>query len=152
MHKGVFIINLSFGGRGRLNHRGRGQKTLKCFLGGGHLSFKIASGGGGGIMKVFSCHVDPKNGMQPQVKCKPSFSQGRYSSPCPGKKIRDFSAQYVVSRERVERTEPWLVKVHQSQGKTRKSKSKEAEICGRLWLGFSVRTRKARDTHNAWSR
>ena len=79
MHKGVFIINLSFGGRGRLNHRG-GQKTLKCFLGGGHLSFKIVSGGEGGIMKVFSCHVDPKNGMQPQVKCKPSFSQGRYSS------------------------------------------------------------------------
>ena len=43
-------------------------------------------------MKVFSCHVDPKNGMQPQVKCKPSF--------------RDFSEQYVVSREHVERTEP----------------------------------------------
>ena len=82
MHKGVFIINLSFGGRARLNHRGGGgQKTLKCFLeGGGHLSFKIVSGGEGGIMKVFSCHVDPKNGMQPQVKCKPSFSQGRYSS------------------------------------------------------------------------
>ena len=48
MHKGVFIINLSFGGRGRLNHRG-GQKTLRCFLGGGgHLSFKIVSGGKGG--------------------------------------------------------------------------------------------------------
>ena len=48
MHKGVFIINLSFGGRGRLNHRGGGgQKTLKCFLGGGHLSFKIVSGGEG---------------------------------------------------------------------------------------------------------
>lgn len=58
---------------------------------GDHLSFKIVSGGGG-IMKVFSCHVDPKNGMQPQVKCKPSF--------------RDFSEQYVVSREHVERTEP----------------------------------------------
>ena len=76
MRKGVFIIDLSFGGRGRLNHKGGGQKTLRCFLGGGgHLRFKIVSGGGGGIMKVFSCHVDPQNGMQPQVKCKPSFSQ-----------------------------------------------------------------------------
>ena len=80
MRKGVFIINLSFGGRGRLNHGGGGQKTLRCFLRGGHLGFKIVSGGEGEIMKVFSCYVDPKNGMQPQVKCQPSFSQGRCSS------------------------------------------------------------------------
>lgn len=80
MHKGVFIINLSFGGRGRLNHRGGAENFEVLPWRGGHLSFKIVSGGEGRIMKVFSCHVDPKNGMQPHVKCKPSFSQGRYSS------------------------------------------------------------------------
>ena len=51
---------------------------------------------------------------------------------------------------RHERTEPWVVKVHQSQGKTRRRKSKKVEIFGRLWLGFSVRTRNARDTKSAW--
>ena len=60
MHEGVFIINLSFGGRGRLNHRGGGQKTLKCFLGGGHLSFKIVSGGGGGDHESFLMSCGPK--------------------------------------------------------------------------------------------
>ena len=75
MRKGVFIIDLSFGGRGRLNHKGGAENFEVLPWGGGHLRFKIVSGGEGGIMKVFSCHVDPQNGMQPQVKCKPSFSQ-----------------------------------------------------------------------------
>ena len=40
MHKGVFIINLSFGGRGRLNHRGGAENFEVLPLGGGSFEFQ----------------------------------------------------------------------------------------------------------------
>ena len=60
MHEGVFIVNLSFGGRGQLNHRGGAENFEVLPWGGGHLSFKIVSGGGGGDHESFLMSCGPK--------------------------------------------------------------------------------------------
>ena len=65
---------------------GGGAENFEVLPWGGHLSFKIVSGGEGGIMKVFSCHVDPKNGMQPRSNVSHLFHKGDIHLDAPAKK------------------------------------------------------------------